>query len=572
MITALLSIVLFMLAAIAVDVGRWYSEGARVQRAADAAALAGVPFLPDHLGQARTEARSLLDANGYDGAAVSDSDITYGDRTTQLKVRLTSTIPNTFASVLGARFKAVTRTAVAEFTPPAVMGSTCNVLGNDPPDAGGQRGASAACRTANYWSSIGGPDTPKWTSDQFSARWCVSGNSGCSGGRNLDYWGGRDVLGQPYYVYRVRAERPVSSMSVQVFDPMLVNVGSYCQRNLSGTPNGIWVAGAVPDRPNPFVTDAVSRYSWGVDRGTNASLGEVPGPGGRWTGQFCTGDGLGTAAAASQFWTSFLVVNPTDSQNALRSTPATCQGITNRPRSFGAFNGDLTKALVATDPRYNAEVARYFRQWENLCTIDNPQVGRDYYLVVRTNVPRNPSVSTMLGSGDAPSGGDGANQYGLRVLVGGSPSADVSLSAVERLPIFVNQRDVTSTVDLVRVPSSMAGSRMTVTVFDIGNSAGASSFWITNPSGTAPSGCQADGDVRTGPTGSACGLSAVTASDGFDGRVQRIRVPIPTDYTCDDDNPQACWYRLDFVYQPGAVNDQMTWTARVDSDQVQLVQ
>ena len=64
-LTALIILPLLLISAMAVDYGGWYSQGARMQRAADAAALAGVVWLPD-LATATTVAQSTAKANGYD--------------------------------------------------------------------------------------------------------------------------------------------------------------------------------------------------------------------------------------------------------------------------------------------------------------------------------------------------------------------------------------------------------------------------------------------------------------------------------------------------------------------------
>ena len=54
---AVLVPVLFAFAAFAVDVSRWYVETERMQKAADAAALAGVVYMPADFARARATAR-----------------------------------------------------------------------------------------------------------------------------------------------------------------------------------------------------------------------------------------------------------------------------------------------------------------------------------------------------------------------------------------------------------------------------------------------------------------------------------------------------------------------------------
>ena len=57
--TALLLVPLLAFAGLAVDVGGWYARGTQLQRAADAAALAGAALMPD-FPAAQTEASPRL--------------------------------------------------------------------------------------------------------------------------------------------------------------------------------------------------------------------------------------------------------------------------------------------------------------------------------------------------------------------------------------------------------------------------------------------------------------------------------------------------------------------------------
>ena len=63
--------VFFGLAALTVDVSRWYLEGQQVQRAADAAALAGVTWMPQDLAKATLAAKDIAARNGYPNSGSS---------------------------------------------------------------------------------------------------------------------------------------------------------------------------------------------------------------------------------------------------------------------------------------------------------------------------------------------------------------------------------------------------------------------------------------------------------------------------------------------------------------------
>ena len=62
---SLLMLPLLAVAGFATDVGSWYVQGSKLQRAADAAALAGVVWMPD-LEAAENAAHTALVKNGFD--------------------------------------------------------------------------------------------------------------------------------------------------------------------------------------------------------------------------------------------------------------------------------------------------------------------------------------------------------------------------------------------------------------------------------------------------------------------------------------------------------------------------
>ena len=581
-ITALLAVILFMMAAIAVDVARWYAEGERLQRAVDSAALAGVPYLPAYPAKADEAARANLRLNGFTAAEAAAAQVTPDDsKRSRLIVTSTNTIPNIFAVVMGFDTQDLTRTATADFAADANMGSPCNVMGNEPPDSTGGRVSSALCPpTPNFWENVAGPAAPKRNGDRYATRACSSPDSNCDSGDNIDYYGGtttagESVPGQSYYIYKITPSRAVT-MQVQLYDPMFVEVGDYCEKNLKNTTDGLWDLGQTP---NPFVTDAATRYAFGFAQGSGTGQVRTPAP--TWSGRFCTGDVL-FGGNATDLNTSFALINPTPTFNPLASS-VICK------EEFGGFSGDLTQALVrrrpngSNNPAYNATVAQNFRQWVNMpCTISVPatNVGRDYYLMVRTNLPTSASNARMLDPReDSGVGGNGHNRYGIRVKVtGGGSSADVAVSALERMPIYANVKAGTTNFYLARVASGNAGSVMTVEFFDTGDASDVASIAIVDPDGNKPAGCRAAGDVVPGvrPVSDLnttnCTLTNVRNSNGYNGRIQRVEVPIPEDYACDDENIADCWYKVDFTYGSGVIaNDTTTWSVSLDGDPVRLV-
>jgi len=171
---ALVATSLFLLmgvAAISADLGYYYLSASRIQRAADAASLAGVVHLPQQPGTASSTAIEIALLNGYeDGDVASNTTVSPSAiSANQLEVRISTEVDTFFAKVLGWETMTIARTAVAEYIPPLRLGSPSNVFGNDPscystnPDCAG-----------NFWANIHGQQTDTRMGDAFSS-FCADG-------------------------------------------------------------------------------------------------------------------------------------------------------------------------------------------------------------------------------------------------------------------------------------------------------------------------------------------------------------------------------------------------------------
>ncbi len=125
---------LMMMAAIVIDVSWYWVNSLRVQRAADAAALAGAVMLPNDPSTAYTLARDEAKRNGYVPGAVAGGNIVItplqdGGNPRRLDVTISAPVGTFFMKVIGIPFINVTRTAKAEFTLPVPMGSPQNYYG-----------------------------------------------------------------------------------------------------------------------------------------------------------------------------------------------------------------------------------------------------------------------------------------------------------------------------------------------------------------------------------------------------------------------------------------------------------
>ncbi len=127
-----LAIVAFVgMCAIVIDVSWFWSNSLRMQRAADAAALAGVIRLPGRedlaIDLARAEAQKNGYTNGAGGVVVDVHKDAANNR--RLRVKISGPVNTFFARVLGFNNIQETRDSQAEYVLPVPMGSPENYYG-----------------------------------------------------------------------------------------------------------------------------------------------------------------------------------------------------------------------------------------------------------------------------------------------------------------------------------------------------------------------------------------------------------------------------------------------------------
>lgn len=129
--TGLMLVPLMVFAAFGVDMASWYSRISQLQKAADAAALAGTVWMPN-LNKAAGEATASLRANGFvhdvDGIII---DIDRGSTPTSLRVEITDTDADRIFSQVFRGQQQLTRHAEAEYNLPIPLGSPLNYFGGD---------------------------------------------------------------------------------------------------------------------------------------------------------------------------------------------------------------------------------------------------------------------------------------------------------------------------------------------------------------------------------------------------------------------------------------------------------
>ncbi len=594
--------ILVGMAALAVDVGMLYREAARLQRAADAAALSGVTWMPGNLDQATVTARATAAKNGYPVGGGTSVTVAQGGTSSQLRVTISTTVDNTFGAAIGSPTAQVSRTAVADYTAPAPMGSPCNTFGNEPrgnTSAAAQptgtalpsttssncpKSATTGTSQPNFWAGIEGPQTDKLQGDRYQARKCsetsaVNGKraTGCAANLNAEYRA-------EGYFYAIRVDKAVvdagATVDVQVYDPAYVKTGVYC--------DGLPAAADLSSNMNPFSTsDGLARYGRTPTAGSGSTAGAT---------EFCAGDlspGVGTSEATD---TTFVLRGTTTTADPLKAPVLSgCSSHT----FVGSHTAPSVNSLKDGTTAYNPELARVFHQWFSLCSFKPTQAG-DYYLQVRSNVSvgGTPYSSNTNSRGSTPSRvilkqnpnaaataasttlGSGANAFSLRVVPSvTSLRSKVAVASWERMPLLQIVPDSTATFNLVRALPNTRGQFITFDFFDASD--GGTGVVRVLPPGDATgsvravsgvAGCRAalnEADPST--TSPLVGCAYPVTGVKTDGQVVKMVIPIPNDYDCDDSKLTGCWFRVEMAYS-GKITDFTTWSANIAGDPVRLVE
>jgi hypothetical protein len=124
-------IALMAMVAVVIDMSWYWANSLRVQRAADAAALAGVVWLPGQPSTAYSTARAEAVKNGYtdgvNGVTVTPTQDAANNR--RLAVTINGTVGTFFMRVVGINTLPISKIAKADFILPVPMGSPQNYYG-----------------------------------------------------------------------------------------------------------------------------------------------------------------------------------------------------------------------------------------------------------------------------------------------------------------------------------------------------------------------------------------------------------------------------------------------------------
>ena len=214
--------------ALVIDVSWHRSNILRVQRAADAAALAGVINLPGDPAGANAAAYSEATKNGYTNGVggVQVTPTRDPSNRFRLNVRVTAPVRTFFMGFFGLTTVTASRQAWAEFTPPVPMGSPQSYYGVDEircavaggcsnrvpnPGAGG-----GTLDPQGFWGAVNTLGSARELGDAYSAA------NNPPSGANPDF----DPAG---YNYTVELGAGTTNGKVWIFDPTFCAVGATAQ-------------------------------------------------------------------------------------------------------------------------------------------------------------------------------------------------------------------------------------------------------------------------------------------------------------------------------------------------------
>jgi hypothetical protein len=531
-LTGLLIVPLVVFTAFAVDLGSWYAQAAKMQRAVDAASLAGVVQLPD-TGNAASAAYNALRANGYTSpqskCSVSTLPPTSSDTChiqypnaagLEMSVSLYSPASVYFSSVV-LNSENLTRSATAVYNLHIPLGSPNNSFGNNLPDGcTSLTSTTAPCPNPNgpnpnLFAAIQGPFSRHQDGDPYATM--------CSGD--------------------TQTPSTCDTTSGSGGPPLLPATA----QNTSYKPDG---------------------YTWAVDV-SQAGVGvpitvSIYDPANGGTGNILK-ETLDTTnpAPLTQFNTSYELFTTTGSAADVEETPQL------------SMNGQCTSGPGYKVFASGSGAAFYTNAWYPLCTFTPTQAGIYPLQVKSSDIPN-----------VADSGG-GWNVYSVKAVA--SSGTQPSVYALDRMSIWTAVPGTTANFYLANIGPQYKGHTLVIDLYDPGDGSGPDAFtmqFLMPPSGL--------GVVPTGGTATACNYNATpsptygpatpdtspnctittkNAGSGtgvYNGDWLRLQIAIPSSYTCTGD----CWWAVRYNLGTGSSTptDRTTWVVNVLGDPVHLIQ
>ena len=511
-VTALMLVVLFGFFGLVADVGWLQLNIVRAQRAADAAALAGAPYLPGNLAGAVNAALNEASKNGFTNGVNGVSVVATQDGVNPnlLSVSVSGSVRTYAARLFGVNSFPTSRLARAEFILPVPMGSpqayygiyklctnggTCTAV-NDP--------GGTVLPTQGFWGAVITYGGNRGNGDLYSTR-----NNGAM--LNTYY----DANGYQYLV-----DFPVGTTGglVRVFD------APYCATGKDTAAGGQqlgtgdhWIGG------NAQVT---TKYTLWNTSGTPYDI---------------TDDTV-VASDGGLF----------DDQDGVDYTAA-----------FGgnrAYGGSVNSGNYTSKP--NCAGNAYHNNWWTMNPLSPITGAGTYRLQVTTSDPDNNNTNAenmfgILATQTAPGLPVGPHVYGQ-----------------SRMCDYVNVVAGTQLFYLAQIAAAHAGKTLQITVHDPGDVGGNATLRFKQPTTAGYTDATFSWTASGGTSGNNV-TSLQVASGGsslFDNQIITILIPLASTYNAPTPpgEPGPGWWKVEYQVT-GAGNDTATWAVTIRGNPVHLI-
>jgi hypothetical protein len=519
MLTALIGLV-----GIAIDTTYAWRESLRVQRAADAAALAGVVYMPGNFNTGANNATSIaLSAatkNGYPTVSgvtsVSPSRVDANPR--ELDVTITTQVPTFFSRIFGINSWAVTRTARAVYVLPVPMGS---------PDP--YYGAYGNYKVNGSTVTMTAPGGGGITGRGFWATMLSQGSGASSGDAYLPAHMNGDNSGtntmqdtQSYYDYDIVMPPGSTNGHVWIFDPV------FCATDGRQGTGDYYLSGSG--------TTKMSSYFKLYD--TNNQIYNL-------AGQTLLG-------SSGDFFANDEFTDPSAGGPAATAAMTSCAA-------------GVTPAPTTSDPRY------WHNKWYDLTAaigasgvMSGGTTGETYRLRT-TTYPATQATNNSY------------NDFAIYVTSSGTGTPQVyGQGAMEMYtPLPAGQA---STFYLAQIDAaSGAGKTIEIELWDVGDTNGVNAnIQVLGPtaSGWSPvsmtwTATAVSGDASSCSGGSGMSITTYNGAKLYNGCWLSINVTLPTTYTA----PQSGWWKIQYNMggSSGQATDLTTWQVNILGNPVHLI-
>lgn len=544
-IAALMFIVFMGFIGLALDIG-WYEINlSRLQKAADAGALAGSVYLPGNVSGAVSAALAATEKNGFKNGVGGVTVTAAQDpgNAQQINVVVSSPVSTFFMRFFNVTSFTASRNARAEFILPVPMGSPQAYFGvqrlcgnaHDPaaalpggcPEVGSASGTGTLA-TQGFWASVESKGLDRQYGDPYSTYY--NGPSYHGPNVNPDFDGDG-------YSYIIDLPAGIDNGKVWIFDPMFCATG-----NRTTSPNqrlgvgDFWIA--------VYPSDADGRRV-----STQFKLWDMNGT------PYSTIDDVAVTGADS----GSLFLNDDYVDKGTPSSVTTSFEGNGRYDAVNSYSGG-SSADCSGSPYHNA--------WWQLAT----GLGEGQYrLQVTTNVGTNNLKQ------------NGVNGFAIEVTAD-SGLAGAQVYGQSRMSILVNVPATTATFYLAQVDAVHAGKTLEIKLFDPGDFLD-TTLRIKKPKEDL-SGYE-DASFTFSATGAACcgaptsggpqssiRTSAVSGSPSnyYNNNWLTLTVVIPTDYTAPQPagEPGPGWWKIAYTTGSSGI-DITTWEVNIRGNPVHLV-